>query len=255
MGSASSRMSANPALVHSSEEASSPSTGTTSSVIPEPALAHESDLSINNQTSESEHVSPPTQALDHNISPVKLDKGKGKAKQIMDDKEEGEISDDEVDALHVPQHASPPATRKSSVGKVHYDSYRPTPRGSSRPPNGSQSPKSFHPPSQPRQYKQQSQSPLQMQFPQHTHHGQHHRHVSRVSGDLSHKSSLPLRSSPVASTSQTPLPAKPVFINDQTMTPEVNQPLAVVESSPPEDSLALPSSTSHYPHFCTLNQY
>jgi hypothetical protein len=245
MGSASSRMSASPALDHSIERASNQSSDITLSISPEPTFTDESKL-IDNQTSELNHVSPARQVLDHAISPIKLDKGKGK--QIMIDKEEGEISEeeegqiseDEAGPRRTIQHASPLSTRSSSGGKVHYDSYRPTPRGSSRPHRGSQSPKSFQASTQPRQQKQHSLSPLQMQFPQY---GQNQQQITRLGGNSLQKSPLTPRFPAAASTSHTPLPARPVTINGQTMTPEPN-PLAKIESSPPEDSLALPSSES-----------
>ena len=243
MGSASSRMSANPALVHPgrASDASTVSTST-STVSTTASTTQQSTTSTNDAVYEPARINTPPDTPP--IVAMKLDKGKGK--EIVEDKEEGEISDDETLPIHITKSPSISSTKRSSPARPAYDSYRPQPRprGSSQP----QYPRSHPTQSTPRMH--QSQSPQQLHFPQqpqpihfaqHGQNGLHYQqHVSRLSNGSALKSPISPKTIEATPDIHTPIQATPVPINDQSTSPKPTS--AALTQSPPEDSLALPSS-------------
>jgi hypothetical protein len=246
MGSASSRMSANPALVHPgrASDASTVSTST-STVSTTASTIQPSTTSTNDAVYEPARINTPP---DTPIVTMKLDKGKGK--EIAEDKEEGEISDDETLPIHIAKSPSISSTKRSSPARPAYDSYRPQPRprGSSQPQYPPQYPRSHPTQSTPRMH--QSQSPQQLHFPQQpqpihfAQHGQnglqYQQHVSRLSNGSALKSPISPKAIEATPDIHTPIQATPVPINDQSTSPKPTS--AALTQSPPEDSLALPSS-------------
>jgi hypothetical protein len=260
MGSASSRMSANPALVHPgrASDASTASTSTSTSTVTastSTSTIQQSSTSTNDAISESVRIATPPDTPP--IVTMKLDKGKGK--EIMEDKEEGEISEDETLPIHIAKPPSISSTKRSSPARPAYDSYRPQhrPRGSSQPQYPPQYPRSQPP--QPTHRMHQSQSPQQLQFQQQSQpnhlaqHGQngHHyqqQHISRLGNGSTLKSPISPKTVETIPGIHTPIQAKPVPINDRSTSPKATT--ATFTQSPPEDSLALPSSKSSDTFYC-----
>jgi hypothetical protein len=249
MGSVSSRMSANPALVHPgrASDASTVSTST-STVSTTASTIQPSNTSTNDVNSDPARIATPPDTPP--IVTMKLDKGKGK--EIVEDKEEGEISDDETLPVHITKSPSISSTKRSSPARPAYDSYRPQsrPRGSSQPQYPPQYPRSQPTQSTPRMH--QSQSPQQLHFPQQpqpiqfAQHGQpgphYQQHISRLSNGSALKSPISPKTIEATPDINTPIQATRVPINDQLTSP--NPTSAALTQSPPEDSLALPSSKS-----------
>jgi hypothetical protein len=247
MGSASSRMSANPALVHPgrASDASTVSTST-STVSTTASTIQPSTTSTNDAVYEPARIDTPPDTPP--IVSMKLDKGKGK--EIVEDKEEGEISDDETLPIHITKSPSISSTKRSSPARPAYDSYRPPsrPRGTSQLQYPPQYPRSQPTQSTPRMH--QSQSPQQLHFPQqpqpihfaqHEQNGLHYQqHVSRLSNGSALKSPISPKTIEATPDIHTPIQATPVPINDQLTSPKSTS--AALTQSPPEDSLALPSS-------------
>lgn len=251
MGSASSRMSANPALVDHgrASDASTVSTAT-STVSTSPSTSQQSSTSINDETSEPAHVATPPDTPP--IVTMKLDKGK--AKEIVEDKEEGEISEDETLPVHVakPPSISSSSTKNSPPARPAYDSYRPQhrPRDSSQVQYSTQYPRSQ--PTQSTHRTHQSQSPQQlhssqqpqpMHFPQQGPNGHHYQqHTSSLGHVSALKSPIYPKTVEAIRDTRTSTQTTHVQIDDHSLTPKPTT--AALTQSPPEDSLALPSSKS-----------
>lgn len=256
MGSASSRMSASPVLVHSgraSDASASTVSTSTSTVSISTSTVGQALPSKNDTTPQPECPSTPPDTPP--IVSMKLDKGKGK--EIVEDKEEGEISEDETLPIHVAKPSSPSisSTKKSSP-RPAYDSYRPQarPRGSSQAQYPPQYPRPIRSIS-PTRRMHQSQSSQQIQFPQQSQpvhfaqpdqsdqNGQRfQQHISKLSNGSPHRSPISPKTVEALSGSRSPMSVKPVTSDDQPMVP-IPTP-ASTTSSPPENSLALPSSKS-----------
>lgn len=247
MGSASSRMSANPALVHPGRASDASTVSiSTSTVSTTASTTQQSTTSTNDAVYEPARIATPPDTPP--IVTMKLDKGKGK--EIVEDKEEGEISDDETLPIHITKSPSISSTKRSSPARPAYDSYRPQPRprGSSQPQYPPQYPRSHPTQSTPRMH--QSQSPQQLHFPQQpqpihfAQHGQtglhYQQHVSRLSNGSALKSPISPKTIEAIPDIHIPIQATPVPINDQLTSPKSTS--AALTQSPPEDSLALPSS-------------
>ena len=242
-------MSANPALVHPgrASDASTVSTST-STVSTTASTIQPPSPSTNNADYETSRIATPPDTPP--IVKMKLDKGK--EKEIVEDKEEGEISDDETLPVHIAKSPSISSTKKSSPPRPAYDSYRPPtrPRGASQLQYPSQYPRSQPTQSTPRMH--QSQSPQQLHFPQQpqpTHFAQHgkighhyQQHVSQLGNGSVLKSPISPKTVEAIPGIHTPILATPVLINGQSISPKPTTP--ALTQSPPEDSLALPSSRS-----------
>jgi hypothetical protein len=313
MGSASSRMSASPALVDPAtkrpsvdstasaatdqSERTSASEATVTETAKLPLLAR----AVNNQSiSETGHVSPPTlptQPASPTIPKV-IDPRKGKEKDMANDKEEGEISEEEGGGElggYETSRSRPTSfnieRRRSSASARSIDSYRPAslskprpqqrsplPQHQRRPPQG---PRPHQPPSKsrspndsylqhqqslPRTYAQQPQSPHRQPHQQYRSrpnvestttiaspksiNGQHGRTFTRRStspgAPLVLTPPLPQASHGrvnIASGSSKTAPTLPA-------TPPLPQ--LALQSSPPEESLALPKSMSSL-HFKSVD--
>jgi len=247
MGSASSRMSANPALVHPgrASDASTVSTST-STVSTTASTVQQSSTSTTGAGYEPARITTPPDTPP--IVTMKLDKGKGK--EIVEDKEEGEISEDETLPIHIAKSPSVSSTKKSSPARPAYDSYRPPsrPRGSSQLQYPPQYPNFQPTQSTPRMH--QSQSPQRLHFPQqpqpihfaqHEQHGHHHQHhVSQFRNGSALKSPISPKTVEAVPGIHSPIQTTPVPINSQSISPKPTTP--ALTQSPPEDSLALPSS-------------
>ena len=249
MGSASSRMSANPALVHPgrASDASTVSTST-STVSTTASTVQPSSTSTNDAVYEPARITTPPETPP--IVTMKLDKGKGK--EIVEDKEEGEISEDETLPVHIATSPSISSTKRSSPARPAYDSYRPQsrPRGSSQLQYPPQYPNFQSTQSTARMH--QSQSPQRLHFPQQPqpihfaqngHNGHHHQHhVSQLGNGSALKSPISPKTIEAITGIHTTIQATPVPIHDQSLSPKPTT--SALTQSPPEDSLALPSSKS-----------
>jgi hypothetical protein len=246
MGSASSRMSANPALVHPGRASDASTVSTSMSTVSTSTSTFQpSSTSTNDAVYEPARIATPPDTPP--IVTMKLDKGKGK--EIVEDKEEGEISDDETLPIHITKSPSISSTKKSSPPRPAYDSYRPQSRsrGSSQLQYPPQYPRSQ--PTQSTPLMHQSQSPQQLHFPQQpqpihfAQHGQigshYQQHISRLSSGTALKSPISPKTVEATPDIHSPLQATPVPINDQSTSKPTS---AASTQSPPEDSLALPSS-------------
>jgi len=262
MGSASSRMSASPALVHpaSSSDASTVSTST-STLSTSTSTLQESSPQIKASIPQPER--PPTPPI---TSPIDLKLDKGKGKEVVDDKEEGEISEDETLPEH---HAKPPSVSSINTpfsGRTAYDSYRPQhqPREVSQSHHLPQYPRpNQH--TQPRQRIHPSQSPQQMHFPQgsrpihatqQTQHdpnkSNHRQHASKLSNGSSQAPISP-KTGETSSVHDATGPANPLPLSGP-ITATQPRPTSVSTQSSPEDSLALPSSKFFSPSLSRYTQ-
>jgi hypothetical protein len=135
--------------------------------------------------------------------------------------------------------------------QFHHRRDQPRPRGSSQPQYPPQYPRSQPP--QPTHRMHQSQSPQQLHFQQQSQpihlaqHGQngHHyqqQHISRLGNGSTLKSPISPKTVEAMPGIHTPIQATPVPINDRSISPKATT--ATLTQSPPEDSLALPSSKS-----------